>query len=254
MIITCIVQVSGLTVTGSGNFFGELGESFDGVWQVFWSQVEACVAVTVISFTSFRSLFVASNPGGSRRKIYKWYSSRRSKEGGSKGSKESPETSGQRSQEKSQQSRKSDKTLPPIPLDTLRSTDSSYRGLRSVDSGYGGLKSVDDSGYGPVRQSASTAARARSSDSEFSFSNGGMATIALKPPSDEDVSPLSTDERPLPSRPSSDGSSMHAEPESPDWQQHRLFDEEMLIGYPLANRAQPTQPYYNLSFDTDSTG
>ncbi|MCJ1476804.1 hypothetical protein MMC13_005473 [Lambiella insularis] len=251
MIITCIIQVAGLTLTGSGNALGGSGESFDGGWQVFWQQVEACIAVTVISFTSFRSLFVGSNPASGRGKLYQWYSSRRSKASRSKGSKESRETTGQRSQEKIQ---KREKSLPSIPLDTLKSTSSGYGGLQSADSGYGGLNSADESGLGPARKSATNTTRQHPADSERVSVDDGMATIALKPPSDEDVSPLSTDSRSLPLRHLSDEGSMQTEAEGFDWRRNRLSDEEMLIEYPLANRAQPTQPYYNMSFDTDSIG
>jgi hypothetical protein len=78
-IITCLVQIGGLTITATGETVGgSSGQSFDTVWQIFWQQIEACVAVTMISITSSPSVFTAHVQGGTpRRRIFKyWYGSR----------------------------------------------------------------------------------------------------------------------------------------------------------------------------------
>ena len=50
MIIVAITKASGLNYLGS----------FDNSWIYLWQQVEACAAVTIISLTAFRSVFVAN--------------------------------------------------------------------------------------------------------------------------------------------------------------------------------------------------
>ena len=50
MIMVAIIKVAGLSIPGKG---------FDLVWDMFWQQVEASVAVTTVSFTAFRSILVA---------------------------------------------------------------------------------------------------------------------------------------------------------------------------------------------------
>jgi len=65
MIIMAIVRVSGLHYHGA----------FDNAWIFMWQQVEACVAVTMLSLTSFRSLFVA--PSRSADKARPWVPSTR---------------------------------------------------------------------------------------------------------------------------------------------------------------------------------
>ncbi|MCJ1408123.1 hypothetical protein MMC19_002196 [Ptychographa xylographoides] len=74
MMITCVIQIGGLSVAGTGNAEGTAGQSLDTVWQVFWQQVEASIAVTVLSFTGFRSLFAGSRSGSKERKHLHWYS------------------------------------------------------------------------------------------------------------------------------------------------------------------------------------
>lgn len=59
MIITAIVRISGLAITiqpPNGKV-----KAFDVIWKAFWQQVEACVAVLMVSFTAFRSIFVAES-------------------------------------------------------------------------------------------------------------------------------------------------------------------------------------------------
>jgi hypothetical protein len=67
MAITASVRVSGL------KFYG----TFDEVWMFLWQQIEACVAVAMISLTAFRSVFVASAASRARMEgVQKpWYSS-----------------------------------------------------------------------------------------------------------------------------------------------------------------------------------
>ena len=50
MIAVAIIKVAGLSLPGKG---------FDLVWDIFWQQVEASVAVITVSFTAFRSILVA---------------------------------------------------------------------------------------------------------------------------------------------------------------------------------------------------
>lgn len=51
MVIIACIKLSGLHKTGN---------SFDCLWkQLFWTQIEACVAVMMVSFTAFRSVFVS---------------------------------------------------------------------------------------------------------------------------------------------------------------------------------------------------
>jgi hypothetical protein len=57
MVIMAIIRVSGIHYRGT----------FDNSWIYLWQQVEACTAVTMISMTAFRSIFVA-NPSDRLRK------------------------------------------------------------------------------------------------------------------------------------------------------------------------------------------
>ena len=54
MIVIAIIRIAGLHYKGT----------FDNTWIFLWQQVEACVAVTMLSLTAFRSVFVSgtSNP------------------------------------------------------------------------------------------------------------------------------------------------------------------------------------------------
>jgi len=67
MAITAAVRVSGLKFHGT----------FDEVWLFLWQQIEACVAVAMISLTAFRSVFVASASSRARKEGARkpWYSS-----------------------------------------------------------------------------------------------------------------------------------------------------------------------------------
>ena len=58
MIILAIIKASGLK-TAEG--------SFALVWEVFWQQIEASVAVIMVSFTAFRSAFVSNSKVTPRR-------------------------------------------------------------------------------------------------------------------------------------------------------------------------------------------
>ncbi|MCJ1402857.1 hypothetical protein MMC11_006078 [Xylographa trunciseda] len=211
MIITCIIQMSGLGVTGTGTDIGTSGQSFDVVWQVFWSQVEASTAVTVISFTSFRSLFVASNASPKNTRSLHWYSFKVSKESREKASKGTP------GQSSTAQESTGQRSLPAVHLAPWKSEDDS---------------ALPATGF---------AARKWPSDEELSMPRiiGGSTTTRTNPTpgrrlEDKSLpptppSPMSTDS--LPRRPP--------------------IDEESLVGYPLANLAQPTQPYYQMSFENE---
>ena len=67
MAITAAVRVSGL------KFRGE----FDEVWLFLWQQIEACIAVAMISLTAFRSVFISSESSRAEKERAKkaWYSS-----------------------------------------------------------------------------------------------------------------------------------------------------------------------------------
>ena len=65
MIVIACVRFSGLRVRGS---------SID-VWQYFWLEVEACVAVCMISLTAFRSVFASNSSNANAAKAKPWYSS-----------------------------------------------------------------------------------------------------------------------------------------------------------------------------------
>lgn len=65
MAITASIRVSGLGFR----------RTFDVVWLFLWQQVEACIAVTMISLTAFRSAFAASESMRARKERAKkpWY-------------------------------------------------------------------------------------------------------------------------------------------------------------------------------------
>lgn len=67
MAIVAAIRVSGLKSRGV----------FDLVWLFLWQQIEACVAVAMISLTAFRSVFVVSEASRARRQAVKkpWHSS-----------------------------------------------------------------------------------------------------------------------------------------------------------------------------------
>lgn len=50
MVILAIVRISG---------FRSANATVDFTWDIFWQFAESCIAVTMVSFTAFRSLFVA---------------------------------------------------------------------------------------------------------------------------------------------------------------------------------------------------
>lgn len=67
MIIMAIIRVSGLHYHGK----------FDNTWIFMWQQVEACIAVTMLSLTAFRSVFVSGKPGVQNKKASPWVPSTR---------------------------------------------------------------------------------------------------------------------------------------------------------------------------------
>ena len=62
MIIIAIIRVSGIYYHGK----------FDNAWLFLWQQVEACTAVTMLSLTAFRSVFVATKLGFNNNKASPW--------------------------------------------------------------------------------------------------------------------------------------------------------------------------------------
>lgn len=67
MIITALVKISGLRSSRG---------SFDVVWVMFWHHAEGCIAVLMVSFTAFRSLFVSQNLSSPRLNILPSWSSK----------------------------------------------------------------------------------------------------------------------------------------------------------------------------------
>lgn len=69
MIIIAIVRVSSLRA---------LSRNIDVQWLVFWQQLEACVAVIVVSITAFRSLLgiKASKQRQKKARFQYWYQER----------------------------------------------------------------------------------------------------------------------------------------------------------------------------------
>ena len=62
MVIMAIIRVSGIHFRGK----------FDNTWIFMWQQVEACTAVTMLSLTAFRSIFIAAKPGFKNNKASPW--------------------------------------------------------------------------------------------------------------------------------------------------------------------------------------
>ena len=59
MCVVALIRVSGL----------QKGDFIDETWEIFWQQVEACVAVMLVSVTAFRSFFVSSDSKQSPKKV-----------------------------------------------------------------------------------------------------------------------------------------------------------------------------------------
>ena len=64
MIITAIIRISAIRISK---------DSIDVTWEVFWSMVEACVAVTMVSLSVFRSFFVENTSGPKREQDDAYY-------------------------------------------------------------------------------------------------------------------------------------------------------------------------------------
>ncbi|KAL9582366.1 MAG: hypothetical protein Q9203_005522 [Teloschistes exilis] len=60
MSIIAIVKASGIRTPS---------DSFDILWELFWQQIEACLAVLMVSITAFRSIFVSNKPKATARYI-----------------------------------------------------------------------------------------------------------------------------------------------------------------------------------------
>lgn len=65
MAAMAIVRVSGIREKGN----------FDNPWIFLWQQVEACVAVTMVSFTAFKSVFINDGVQSQTSNNKYWYSS-----------------------------------------------------------------------------------------------------------------------------------------------------------------------------------
>ena len=110
MAVTASIRVSGLKFRGT----------FDEVWLYLWQQIEACIAVAMISLTAFRSAFVASESSRARRGEAKksWLSSVMSAVKRSKARRRSDEEASQE--------------LPSIPSGTLTGMRTFINGGRRV--------------------------------------------------------------------------------------------------------------------------
>ena len=62
-----MIRVSGIHFRGK----------FDDTWIFTWQQMEACIAVTMLSLVAFRSVFVAPKPGVNAKKASPWIPSTR---------------------------------------------------------------------------------------------------------------------------------------------------------------------------------
>ena len=67
MIVIAVVRISGLRID----------ENIDLVWEIFWQQAESCIAISMVSFTAFRSLFVNDSSRNDSHKVRQWYSSQK---------------------------------------------------------------------------------------------------------------------------------------------------------------------------------
>lgn len=74
MAIIAIVRVAGIRHSGA----------IDYTWIFFWQHIEVCVAVSMVSLTAFRSLFVSTGQAPNK-KARPWYSSQARKLRGAKG-------------------------------------------------------------------------------------------------------------------------------------------------------------------------
>lgn len=130
MAITASVRVSGLKSHGT----------FDEVWLFLWQQIEACVAVAMISLTAFRSVYVASAASRARMQGARkpWYSS-------------TVELINRRRKQRPQDE-EAMRGLPTIPSATLTGMGTFIQGLHSTTS----LQSTSDgdSDAWPLRQQA----------------------------------------------------------------------------------------------------
>ena len=64
--IVASVRMSGLHAGASS--------TVDLIWELFWQEVECCIAVMMVSFITFRTAFVGKS---SPRKVRQWYSPRK---------------------------------------------------------------------------------------------------------------------------------------------------------------------------------
>jgi hypothetical protein len=69
MAVMAITRVSGMQIVST---FGIKG--FDSGWLYFWQQMEACMAVSLVSSTAFRSLFMA-HAAKKKEQTPPWYTS-----------------------------------------------------------------------------------------------------------------------------------------------------------------------------------
>ena len=63
MIVTAVVKACGFMNHGQ----------LDETWVFLWQQVEACVAIMMISLTAFRSIFLSSSSRPPRRSLNRWH-------------------------------------------------------------------------------------------------------------------------------------------------------------------------------------
>lgn len=112
MAVMAIVRVSGLRIKiFSGHY------TFDTAWQYLWQQIEASIAVCLVSLTAFRQLFVSHGPKRSQEPTKSWYST----------------TIGKLRRQKREAGEKGFRTLPSIPSATLSGMRTLIQGGRMAD-------------------------------------------------------------------------------------------------------------------------
>lgn len=72
MAVVALTRLSGVTTQGS----------VDSTWNMIWQHVEACIAVTMVSLTAFRSVFISTDSAASPRQAKPWHPLRIGRIGG----------------------------------------------------------------------------------------------------------------------------------------------------------------------------
>ena len=122
MVIFACIRIAGCT----------LRHCFGITWQLFWLQVEASIAVCMVSVTAFRSIFLSEPVKAGRKKPTPWYSST---------------VAGLRRRKKFSEELRNLEGLPTIPSATLSGMRTFIRGSGV---GFGSGEDDDIVGYEPL--------------------------------------------------------------------------------------------------------